>query len=136
MNAHNQAVKAVSERLPQFYSWRAAFRVYHGSTNSTRAVYKKSDKIVDTSQLDHVLAVDKAKKTALVEPNVSMDKLVQATLEKGLVPVVVMEFPGITVGRGFSGAAGERSSGRRGPFDLTIDSIEIVVPNEDVFHAS
>ncbi|KAI8948282.1 FAD binding domain protein [Xylaria longipes] len=136
MEAHNQAVSSVSKRLQEFYARREAFRVYHGSTNSTRAVHKDGNKIIDTSRLDHVLAVDKIKKTALVEPNVSMDKLVTAALENGLVPLVVMEFPGITVGGGFSGSAGESSSGRHGPFDSTVNSIEIVIPNGDVVRAS
>jgi FAD/FMN-containing dehydrogenase len=136
MEAHNQAVTAVSQRLQGFYTRQEAFRVYHGSTNSTRAVYKDGNRIVDTSQLNHVLAVDKIKKTALVEPNVPMDKLVEATLRNGLVPLVVMEFPGITAGGGFSGSAGESSSGRHGPFDATVNSIEIVVPNGDILQAS
>ncbi|KAH8167712.1 hypothetical protein CIB48_g532 [Xylaria polymorpha] len=136
MEAHNQAVLAVSKRLQEFYARREAFRVYHGSTNSTRAIHKDGDKIIDTSQLNHVLAVDEVKKTALVEPNVPMDKLVSAALDKGLVPLVVMEFPGITVGGGFSGSGGESSSGRHGPFDSTVNSIEIVVPNGDILRAS
>ncbi|KAI1827419.1 FAD binding domain protein [Xylaria intraflava] len=136
MDAHNEAVSAVSKRLQEFFAHREPFRVYHGSTNSTRAIRKDGDKIIDTSRLNHVLAVDKVKKTALVEPNVPMDKLVAAALEHGLVPLVVMEFPGITAGGGFSGSAGESSSGRHGPFDSTVNSIEIVVPNGDVLTAS
>jgi FAD/FMN-containing dehydrogenase len=56
--------------------------------------------MVDASQLSHVLKVDTVKKIALVEPNVPMDKLVEATLEYGLIPPVVMEIPGITAGGG------------------------------------
>ncbi|GAW22757.1 hypothetical protein ANO14919_123000 [Xylariales sp. No.14919] len=133
---HDQAVSAISKRLREFYARREAFRVYHGSTNSTRAIYKDGDKVIDTSNLNRVLAVDVANKTALVEPNVPMDKLVEAALTNGLVPLVVMEFPGITAGGGFSGSAGESSSGRHGPFDSTINSIEIVLPNGEVRRAS
>ncbi|KAJ3557575.1 hypothetical protein NPX13_g9898 [Xylaria arbuscula] len=136
MEAHNLAVAGISKRLEDFYARRDAFRVYHGSTNSTRAIQKDGKKIIDTSQLNHVLAVDKAKKTALVEPNVPMDRLVEAALKHGLVPLVVMEFPGITVGGGFSGSAGESSSGRHGPFDSTVNSIEIVIPNGEIRRAS
>ena len=46
-----------------------------------------------------------------------MDALVAATLPHALLPLVVMEFPGITVGGGFSGTSGESSSFRHGPFD-------------------
>ena len=38
----------------------------------------------------------------LVEPNVPMDSLVSATLPLGLVPPLVIEFPGINAGAGFS----------------------------------
>ncbi|KAI1435153.1 FAD binding domain protein [Xylaria sp. CBS 124048] len=136
MEAHNQAVSVVSRRLQDFFAHRESFRVYHGSTNSTRPIQKDGGKVIDTSQLNHVLAVNRSKKTVLVEPNVPMDKLVTATLEHGLVPLVVMEFPGITAGGGFCGSAGESSSGRHGPFDSTVNSIEIVVPNGDILNAS
>jgi len=44
--------------------------------------------------LKNVLKVDREKKVAWVEPNVAMDELVAETLKYGLVPKVVMEFPG------------------------------------------
>ncbi|KAI0480899.1 hypothetical protein GGR56DRAFT_628067 [Xylariaceae sp. FL0804] len=47
-----------------------------------------------------------------------------------------MEFPGITAGGGFSGSAGESSSGRHGPFDNTVDAVEIVLPDGEVARAS
>lgn len=92
--------------------------------------------MVDTSGLNHVLKVDPERKTVLVEPNVPMDALVEATLLHGLVPPVVMEFPGITVGGGFAGTAGESSSFRYGFFDRTINFIEIVLGNGDIVKAS
>jgi FAD/FMN-containing dehydrogenase len=58
-----------------------------------------------------------------------MDKLVEATLEYGLIPPVVMEFPGITVGGGYAGSAGESSSFKYGYFDQTVNSVEIVLAN-------
>jgi len=61
---------------------------------------------------------------------------VEATLLHGLVPPVVMEFPGITVGGGFAGTAGESSSFRYGFFDRTINWIEVVLANGEVVRAS
>ncbi|KAI1497780.1 hypothetical protein F5X99DRAFT_355005 [Biscogniauxia marginata] len=136
MEDHDAAVSVIAERVKQFYTRREPFRLYHGSTNSTRAVQKDRNNIIDTSKLNHVLGIDKANKTALVEPNVPMDKLVDATLQQGLVPLVVMEFPGITAGGGFSGSAGESSSCRHGPFDSTVNSIEIVLPTGEVSRTS
>ncbi|KAI0010197.1 FAD-binding domain-containing protein [Xylariaceae sp. FL0662B] len=136
MEAHHDAVASISDRVKQFYARKELFRVYHGSTNSTRVSEKNHNNTVDTSKLNHVLEVDGGKRTALVEPNVPMDQLVEAALQHGFVPLVVMEFPGITVGGGFSGSAGESSSCRHGPFDSTINWIEIVLPNGDVATAS
>ena len=65
-----------------------------------------------------------------------MDKLVSATLPRGLVPPVVMEFPGITTGGGFAGTAGESSSFKHGFFDECVESVEMVLGNGDVVTAA
>ena len=65
------------------------------------------ENIVDISHLSRVLKVDINSKTALVEPNVPMDRLVESTLKHGLIPPVVMKLPGITAGGGFAGTGGE-----------------------------
>ena len=111
-DGHNQAVDAIAASIRKFYDRKEPFRIYHGSTNSTRKSQYQRDKMVDTSAMSRILIVDTESKTALVEPNVPMDSLVEATLKHGLVPPVVMEFPGITVGGGFAGTAGESSSFR------------------------
>ncbi|KZZ96596.1 FAD-binding, type 2 [Moelleriella libera RCEF 2490] len=137
MEAHDAAVQAIASQVKSFHQRQAPFRIYHGATNSTRKSQRRADNTIDTSRLDHVLSVDAARRTALVEPNVPMDQLVHATLEEhGLVPPVVMEFPGITVGGGFSGTSGESSSFRHGAFDTTVESIEIVLPDGTLARAS
>src|SRR4051794_25036712 len=100
MDQHRAAVTAISERVKNFHRKQRAFRIYHGSTNSTRQSDRRRDNTVDTSQLNHVLRIDRDAMTAVVEPNVPMDMLVEATLAHDFVPQVVMEFPGITVGGG------------------------------------
>lgn len=130
------AVDVIAEKVQKFSARQQAFRIYHGSTNSTRQSRYRRDNIVDTSMLRGVLRVDKDRKTALVEPNVPMDSLVEATLAHGLVPPVVMEFPGITAGGGFSGTSGESSSFRYGFFDRIVNWIEIVLPNGEKTLAS
>ena len=92
--------------------------------------------MIDTRNLAHVLEVSVDKKTVVVEPNVPMDRLLDITLPYGLMPPVVMEFPGITVGGGFSGTSGESSSFKYGLFESNVNSIEIIVPNGDVITAS
>ncbi|OAQ65143.1 FAD binding domain-containing protein [Pochonia chlamydosporia 170] len=136
MEAHDAAVKTIATHVRSFYERQKAFRIYHGSTNSTRTSQRRADNTINTSSLNHVLSIDKTTMTAMVEPNVPMDDLVNATLKHGLIPPVVMEFPGITVGGGFSGTSGESSSFRYGAFDSTFDSIEIVLPDGTIAKAS
>ncbi|OBT86310.1 hypothetical protein VE02_07434 [Pseudogymnoascus sp. 03VT05] len=136
METHEAAVSVIAGRVRQFHNRQQPFRIYHGSTNSTRRSQYNRSNIIDTSGLTNVLHVDKEKKTALVEPNVPMDSLVAATLPFGLVPPVVMEFPGITSGGGFSGTSGESSSFKYGFFDRTVIRIQIVLPNGETVSTS
>ena len=131
---HNHAVETISASVRDYHSRGEKFRIFHGSTNSTRPNLKKN--LVDTSRLSNVLHVDMERKTCLVEPNVPMDRLVEATLKYGLVPPVVMEFPGITVGGGYSGTSGESSSFKHGFFDQTINWVEMVLADGEVVRLS
>jgi len=92
--------------------------------------------MVDVSALNHVLSVDTTKRLAVVEPNVPMDKLVRTTLKKGLLPPVVMEFPGITVGGAIQGNGGESSSFKYGTFNQTAISHEIITGDGNVYQTS
>ncbi|KAK7426003.1 hypothetical protein QQZ08_007451 [Neonectria magnoliae] len=134
MERHKQAVGAIASAVRGYFQRREPYRIAHGSTNSTRP--QAHARAVDISALRNVLSVDRAARTALVEPNVPMDRLVEHTLRHGLVPPVVMEFPGITAGGGFAGTAGESSSFKHGFFNDTVNYVEMVLGNGDVVNAS
>lgn len=136
MEQHKASVSRIACRAQQFYERKQPYSIYHGSTNCTRQSTKTPENTIDTSKLNRVLNVDVERKVVLVEPNVPMDRLVDATLPYSLVPPVVMEFPGITVGGGFSGTSGESSSFRHGFFDRTVNWIEMVLANGDIVRAS
>lgn len=136
MERHRALVQGISSAVRAFYAAREPYRIFHGSTNSTRPAHGKNNtRTVDISALRNVLSVDPATRRALVEPNVPMDRLVEATLKHNLVPPVVMEFPGITAGGGFAGTAGESSSFKHGFFDDTVHSVEMVLPDGEVITA-
>jgi len=100
---HQGAVTKLTERVKDFCNKGQKVRIYHGGTNSTRHQEFDPTKVLDTSDLDHIISIDSEKGYALVEPNVSMEQLVQETLKHSLIPPVVMEFPSITVGGGVQG---------------------------------
>ncbi len=124
---HRRAVKKLQSQISEYYSRQVPFRVYHGSTNSTRVLTFKRSEMIDTSHLDRVLRIDTSKRTALLEPNVAMDKLLDTTLQYGLMPPVVTEFPGITVGGAIQGGAIESGSFKWGAFSQTVNSVEIIL---------
>ena len=135
MKSHKQVVEKIAATVKQYFDRREPFRIFHGSTNSTRHAPRRQN-TVDISPLSKVLHIDPKTRTALVEPNVPMDRLIESTLKHDLIPPVVMEFPGITAGGGFAGTGGESSSFKHGYFDETVNSVEMVLGNGEVVTAS
>lgn len=136
MDQHAKDVAVIVSRVQDLRQRNVPFRVYHGSTNSTRSLNHDPDKFVDISGLSRAISVDKERQTILVEPNVPMDQLARTTLDYGMLPKVVPEFPGITVGGAFAGTAAESSSFKYGYFDRSINWVEIVLAKGDVVKAS
>lgn len=134
MDPHTTLVRSIAVAVRGFYERREKFRISHGSTNSTRLAQRGS--VIDLSNLKNVLKIDVENRTCLVEPNVPMDRLVQETLTHGLIPPVVMEFPGITVGGGYAGTCGESSSFKHGFFNMNINWVEMVLANGQIIKCS
>ena len=134
--AHSLKVQTVVEQVKGFSVRQEKVRIYHGSTNSTRPFGSGPRHYVDASQLDQVIEINTTERYAIVEPNVPLDRLVAATLAHGLVPPMVAEFPGITVGGAVQGGSGESSSFRWGGFHDTCLEYEIVLGNGELVTAS
>ena len=100
MEEHKSAVARLASQVAGFSASKTPFRIYHGSTLSTRQSSRQRDRIIDVSSLNHVLEINHHRRTALLEPNVSMAEAVEATLAQGLLPTVVTEITTITVGGG------------------------------------
>lgn len=132
--AHAERVAIISDAVKTFYKRKVPFRIYHGSSNSTRAASRQE--VFDISGLNHLISIDKKNNTALVEPGIAMDELLKLLLPHGLIPAVVPEFPGITAGGAFAGTAAESSSFRYGYFDKTVINVEMILGNGDIVHAS
>jgi len=136
MEAHRARTEELARQIKVFHECRQPFRVYHGSSNSTRRTVYDRKQIVDTSGFNHVIEVSTEKLQVIAEPNVSMGKLVDACLPYGLVPAVVPEFPAITIGGAFAGTAGESSSFRHGFVDKTVSEIDIILSTGEIMKAS
>ena len=136
MEEHKVAVERIQKQVRHFYDNKKHFRVYHGSTSSTRPMSFTRDSIVDTSDMGRIFPVDLETMTVKAEPKVPMDALATHCLKHGVVPKIIMEFKGITVGGGYSGFSGESSMYKYGLFNNTVPEIEIVLGDGSLETAS
>lgn len=133
---HESQVKMIQQKLKD---WRV------GKTNKpikikhfSNCMRKKSKERPAWSplHLNRVLSVDATTQIAWVEPGVTMQQLALATLPYGLIPPVIPEFKGITVGGAINGAALESSSHFYGQFNDTCQEYEVLTGNGEVIIAN
>ncbi|HEY4502896.1 MAG TPA: FAD-binding protein [Candidatus Paceibacterota bacterium] len=136
LDLHNKKIEVVSEEIRKYFlsDKKDKIRFYHGSTNSTRP--NSNSSYIDISSFDEILEISASGLYALVEPKVSMETLVKATLKLGLIPLVVMEFPKITCGGAINGASLESSSFKYGQLSDTCTEYEIILGNGEKIIAS
>lgn len=124
---HQQKVDRIRQAIVTLRNNGQQAKMYHGSTNSTRPPIVPGLQLIDVSGLTEILEINSTEQYVLVEPNVPLDKLVVATNAYGLMPPVVAEFPGITVGGAVQGGSGESSSHQYGLFADTCLEYEVVL---------
>jgi FAD/FMN-containing dehydrogenase len=81
---------------------------------------------VDVSGLNRVLEIDPRRRRCVAEPGVTFGELVRTTLPHGLIPTVVPELEGITVGGAVAGCSVESMSWRYGGFHDACEEYELV----------
>jgi len=94
------------------------------------------DRPVNISSLREVLDVDAERREAVVEPGVTFRQLVAATLRHGLIPTVVPELEGITVGGAVAGGSVEAMSYRYGGFHDACLEYELISGEGEVITCS
>lgn len=108
----------------------------HHSNVTREKHYLGKGCLVDISRLSSILKIDPEKQVALVEPRVTIEALVQATLPRNLVPLIAPEFKGITVGGAILGASLESSSHLFGQFNDCCNHMEVLLGNGEITIAS
>ena len=133
---HTDRVEQIARKVTEARERGEKPIIYHGQSHSARPDEFADDEKIHVEQLNHVLSIDEQNQSITVEPDVSMRELVDATLEHGMIPHVVPEFPEITVGGGIQGAAGESSCFRYGLFGKQATSFEIVTGDGEIVEAT
>lgn len=91
---------------------------------------------IDISPLRRIVEIDREARRCVAEPGVTFAELVAATLPLGLVPAVVPELEGITVGGAVAGCSVESMSYRVGGFHDTCHELELVTGAGEVLTCS
>jgi delta24-sterol reductase len=138
MNAsHEERVSAVARQVAaRAPGSRVSIRKNTPSHSIRDQAYKSGLHAIDVSGLDRILHIDVERRLADVEGQVTIGALSEAALEKGLLPAVVPEFSQFTVSGLINGEGIQSSAHRYGVFNDTVRSLELVVADGGVMHAS
>ncbi|BAS00626.1 FAD-binding oxidoreductase [Blastochloris viridis] len=126
--SHQTKVAVIQKQLAESAKDNKTVHFKRTSTNSTRARRAINGAVeLDLTTLNDIVGLNAAENYIDVEPGVPMDALVMATLKANLIPLVVPEFPGITVGGAVQGGALESSSYRYGQLNDTVLEYELLL---------
>eukprot|EP00949_MAST-11_sp_MAST-11-sp1_P001662 g1662.t1 len=126
---HDLVVQAVAERVrarPRGAHLRLRYRSGHEGHCSRHLHYKKKQKgwDVDLSELHRIVEVDVGGRRAVIEAGASFGEVCAALLGRfKMLPSVVPEFRGITIGGAIQGGGIESTSWQHGLFEDTVESM-------------
>lgn len=135
----DKEIQALGKELANSFAQKQLVSISRitGHSNMTRSgKYKDKTHSLHLSNFNKVLKIDPDARSVLVQPGISMAELVKATLPYGLIPKVVPEFKGITVGGAVMGAAIESSSHHQGQFNDTCSAFEILLGDGTLIQAT
>lgn len=138
-NHHEEKVKSLQKQIQQAWQTKKTVGLIYGKarSNTTRSKkYNENSFLIDVSNLDEILEIDPVNKKVRVEPRASMEKIVRLCLSYGLMPKVVPEFKGITLGGAIMGAAAESTSHQEGIFFDSVCSLELLTGDSSQVYAT
>jgi Delta24-sterol reductase len=144
-DVHKQIVEHLQRQVHRMYCDRSlrksgaplSLQYSSAACNTTRPkAYKDRSSSVDFGALHSIVHMDYERRAILVEPRVTMEELLDATLPLGLAVPIIPEFKGISVGGAIMGGATESSAFRYGLFNDVCLSFDILLGDGTVVHAS
>ncbi|MGV1009684.1 MAG: FAD-binding oxidoreductase [Dermatophilaceae bacterium] len=138
---HEHAVHGVVEQFAALDP-AAPVRLAKPTSNLFRARTAPTSPGLDVVGLNDVVEVDRARRTARVQGMATYERVVEATLAHGLMPLVVPQLKTITLGGAVTGLGIESSSFRNGlphesvlQMDILTGAGEVVTARPDGEHA-
>ena len=137
MKTHAEKVSSLQDQIRNNFGAPIAFQYGKHSSNTTRSKsYNRETKSLDLGNFDSIIKIDHEKGVVIVEPRVTMERLVKALLKEGMIIPVVPEFKGITVGGAIMGGAEESASHRWGIFSDACAAYEIICGDGSLIRAT
>jgi len=137
--AHTVGVSLLQAQIQANPSGRITLKRSPGESHCARQhTYKEGQQDIqlDLSSFRSILAIDEEKLEVDVQAMCSFEELVDALLPLNLIPAVVPEFKGITVGGSLQGLAAESTSFRFGLVHDVITGFEALLGNGTVLWCS
>jgi FAD/FMN-containing dehydrogenase len=129
MDAHDVKVDAVAARVRELAAGGYPVHIAKGGVHHFVPLpgdTRFGGRAVDVSALDGVLEIDVEGRLCTAEPGATFADVVRQTLPLGLLPKVVPELEGITLGGAVAGCSVESMSYRYGGFHDTCHEYEVV----------
>jgi hypothetical protein len=141
MNFQTRHDNIVQELRYQLNLWKTGAAVQEAPRQNHSNImrpkgYRGRGPRLATQKLNQVIQVDRERQIAFVEPGVTMEALAKATLPYGLIPPVIAEFKGITVGGAVMGTSLESSSHAHGQFNDACLGFEVLLGDGTIVWAS
>lgn len=132
LETHMEKVKSIAASVKEFVT--NAKPGEHFSLKKTSISHmapqpenpRYADKKIDVKALTDIISVDPDSKTCIAESGVTFVRLVDTTLQYGLVPMCVSELKGITIGGAVAGCSVESMSFKFGGFYDSCIELEVI----------
>jgi FAD/FMN-containing dehydrogenase len=129
LTQHEERMAALRGRLQQLPP-TAPVRLAKRTSNLFRT--RSAAATLDVSDFQHVLSVDPQRRVASVEGMVTYERLVDATLPHGLMPLVVPQLKTITLGGAVAGLGIESTSFRNGMPHESVQELQLLTGDAEV----
>src|SRR5438876_1197063 len=116
---HDEKVRAIAARVCELVGKNEPVHIDKGGVHHVVPLPgdpRFASRPIDVSSLREILSIDVTNRLCTAEPGVTFAEVTRATLAHGLIPMVVPELEGITLGGAVAGCSVESMSFRWGGF--------------------
>ncbi|NUM36070.1 MAG: FAD-binding oxidoreductase [Candidatus Brocadiae bacterium] len=139
MDIHNSKVQEIANKLHKKASYGEKAHIDKGGVQHVVPLpgdTRRAGKPIKIQELKEILEIDTKKQICCAEPGVTFSRLVKETLPLGLMPKVVPELEGITLGGAVAGCSVESMSYRYGGFHDSCLEYEIIKTDGEIITVS